>query len=133
MKEAEAISELILRKWKKHTFGHYSKLLNVYINNNLTCKGKDLVDCIGDIGRWAGPLTWDALVKLALVKLYLKTGDVEKADSILQKAAQLKRKRPFYTTYIIVMEEYAKRGDIHNTENVLSYEGEWIYWTLQAI
>lgn len=113
VEEAEAVSEMMLQTWKNPTFGYYTSLLNVYIDNNLTSKGKDLVEQMGDIGSWAGPLTWDALVRL-----YIKSGDVEKAHSILLKVARMKRKRPLYTTCIAVMEHYAKRGDIHNTEKL---------------
>ncbi|KAJ6387978.1 hypothetical protein OIU77_026524 [Salix suchowensis] len=113
VEEAEAVSEMMLQTWKNPTFGYHTSILNVYIDNNLTSKGKDLVEQMGDIGSWAGPLTWDALVRL-----YIKAGDVEKAHSILLKVARMKRKRPLYTTYIAVMEHYAKRGDIHNTEKL---------------
>ncbi|CAK7336468.1 unnamed protein product [Dovyalis caffra] len=113
VEEAEAVSETMLQTWKNPTFGYYTSLLNVYIDNNLTGKGKDLGERMGDIGLWAGPLTWDALVRL-----YIKAGDIEKAQSILLKIARMKRKRPLYTTYIAVMEQHATRGDIHNTEKL---------------
>lgn len=116
VEKAEAVFEMMLQKWKKLSSRHYSALLKVYVDHKLVTKGKELVTQMGDSGCWVGPLALDALVRL-----YLGAGDVEKADSILNKAAaaaQQNRMRPLYNTYMAVMEEYAKRGDIHNTEKL---------------
>jgi pentatricopeptide repeat protein len=113
VENAEAIFEMMLQKWKKLSSKHYSELLEVYVDHKLVTKGKDFVKQMGDSGCWIGPFAWDALVRL-----YLGAGDVEKADSILNKAAQQTRTRPLFNTYMVVMEQYAKRGDIHNTEKV---------------
>ncbi|KAE8038442.1 hypothetical protein FH972_010953 [Carpinus fangiana] len=111
VENAEAIFEMMLQKWKKLSSRHYSVLLEVYVNHKLVTKGKDLVKQMGDCGCWIGPFTWDALVRL-----YLASGDVEKADSILHKAAQQNQARPLFNTCMVIMEQYAERGDIHNTE-----------------
>ncbi|KAE8009052.1 hypothetical protein FH972_005509 [Carpinus fangiana] len=111
VENAEAIFEMMLQKWKKMSSRHYSVLLEVYVNHKLVTKGKDLVKQMGDSGCWIDPFTWDALVRL-----YLASGDVEKADSILHKAAQQNQARPLFNTCMVIMEQYAKRGDIHNTE-----------------
>ena len=113
VEKAEAVFEMMLQKWKKLSSRHYSALLQVYVNHKLLTKGKEFVKQMGDIGSWVGPLTWDALVRL-----HLGAGDVEKADSILHKAVQKNKVRPLFNTYKVVMEEYAKQGDIHNTEKL---------------
>ncbi|XWS59001.1 hypothetical protein CRYUN_Cryun08bG0082800 [Craigia yunnanensis] len=77
-------------------------------------KGKDLVKRMADNGCQIGPLTWDALVKL-----YVDAGEVEKADSILQKAFQQNQVKPLFSSFMTVMEQYSKRGDIHNSEKML--------------
>lgn len=113
VENAEAIFEMMLQKWKKLSSRHYTALLEVYVNNKLVTKGKDFVKQMGDSGCLIGPFAWDALVRL-----YLGAGDVEKAESILHKAAQQKRTRPLFNTYMVVMKHHAERGDIHNTEKV---------------
>ncbi|KAJ7949397.1 Pentatricopeptide repeat-containing protein, mitochondrial [Quillaja saponaria] len=86
IKEAEEVFELMLQKWKKLSPKHYSLLMSVYIQNNLTSKGTELIKGMAKSGGWIGPLAWDGLVRL-----YVRAGDVEKADSILHKAAQQNR------------------------------------------
>ena len=99
VENAEAIFEMMLQKWKKLSSRHYSILLKVYVNHKLVTKGKDLVKQMGDSGCWIGPFTWDALVRL-----YLASGDVKKADSILHKAAQQNQARPLFNTCMVIME-----------------------------
>ena len=76
-------------------------------------KGKDLVKRMADSGCRIGPVTWDALVRL-----YIEAGEVEKADSILHKAGEQNRLRPMIYSYLMIMDQYAKKGDIHNTEKM---------------
>ncbi|KAB5519310.1 hypothetical protein DKX38_023629 [Salix brachista] len=111
--EAEAVFELMSKTWKKLSSKHYSTLLKVYANHKMLSKGKDLIKQMGDSGCRIGPLTWDALIKL-----YVEAGEVEKADSILNKAAQQNQMKPMFSSYMIVMEKYAKKGDIHNAEKM---------------
>ncbi|CAK8571187.1 unnamed protein product [Lathyrus sativus] len=112
IEEAEAVFEMMSNKWKLSA-KNYSVLLKIYTRNNMLIKGKDLIKKMGDSGCVIGPMTWDALVSL-----YVQAGEVEKADSVLQKALQQKRMRPLFTTYMTVMEQYAKRGDVHNAEKI---------------
>ncbi|KAK9290228.1 hypothetical protein L1049_008395 [Liquidambar formosana] len=112
IEEAEAVFDRMSKMWKLSS-RNYSPLLKVYANNKMLTKGKDLVKRMGDSGVQIGPLTWDALVKL-----YVEAGDVEKADSILQKAAQQRQMKPLFTSYMTIMDQYAKRGDIHNSEKM---------------
>ncbi|KAL5067077.1 hypothetical protein RYX36_017964 [Vicia faba] len=112
IEEAEAVFEMMSNKWKLSA-KNYSVLLNIYTRNKMLIKGKGLIKKMGDSGCVIGPITWDALVSL-----YVQAGEVEKADSVLQKAVQQKRMKPLFTTYMTVMEQYAKRGDVHNTEKI---------------
>ncbi|XP_059462784.1 pentatricopeptide repeat-containing protein At1g80270, mitochondrial-like [Corylus avellana] len=111
IEEAEAVFDRMSKTWNKLSSRHYSVLLKVYANHKMLAKGKDLVKRMGDSGCRIGPLTWDALVKL-----YVEAGEVEKADSILLKATQQNQMRPMFSSYLAIMEQYAKRGDIHNSE-----------------
>ncbi|XP_019437066.1 PREDICTED: pentatricopeptide repeat-containing protein At1g80270, mitochondrial-like isoform X1 [Lupinus angustifolius] len=110
--EAEAVFEMISKKWKLSS-KNCSVLLKVYANHKMVTKGKDLIKRMADSGYRIGPLTWDALVKLLI-----EAGDVEKADSILQKAVQQSQMKPLFPTYIAILEQYAKNGDIHNSEKI---------------
>jgi len=103
---------VMLKKWRLSS-KNCSVLLKVYANNKMLMKGKDLVKRMADNGCRIGPLTWDAIVKL-----YVHSGEVEKADSVLRKAAQQNQLKPLFSTYLTIMEEYAKRGDIHNSEKI---------------
>ncbi|MCD7471377.1 hypothetical protein HAX54_011783 [Datura stramonium] len=114
IKEAEAVFDKMAAKRPTLSSKHYSVLLRIYANHKMLSKGKDLVKRMADSGCRIGPLTWDALVKL-----YVEAGEVEKADSILHKAAEQNQLRPMINSYLVIMEQYAKRGDIHNTEKML--------------
>lgn len=122
VEEAEAVFDLMLQKWERINSRQYASLLKVYTNNKLLAKGKDLVKQLVDTGCWIDPLTWDILVKF-----YIESENVEKADSILQKAAHTKRMRPRFTSFIAIMEQYAKRGDVHNTELLFKRMKEFGY------
>ncbi|XVE84906.1 hypothetical protein DITRI_Ditri17bG0049100 [Diplodiscus trichospermus] len=114
IKEAEAVFDRMLTTSKKLPARYYSTLLKVYSNHKMLQKGKDLVKRMADNGCQIGPLTWDALVKL-----YVEAGEVEKADAILQKACQQNQVKPLFSSFMVVMEQYSKRGDIHNSEKML--------------
>ncbi|KAK7271499.1 hypothetical protein RJT34_27457 [Clitoria ternatea] len=114
--EAEAVFEMALQKYKDKGLSSrlFSELLKVYVQNNQLSKGKEFIERMRPYRCWFGPLVWDGLVRF-----YVEAGDVEKAASILSKAAQRQSGhpvRPLFNTYIVVMEQYAKCGDIHNTE-----------------
>ncbi|GAB4843953.1 hypothetical protein Ancab_013917 [Ancistrocladus abbreviatus] len=113
IKEAEAVFDKMVETWKKLSSRHYSAMLKVYTSHKMLSKGKDLVKRMADSGCHIGPLTWDALVKL-----YVEAGEVEKADAILQKAVQQNQGKPMFSSYLAILEQYAKRGDIHNSEKM---------------
>ncbi|CAI0439855.1 unnamed protein product [Linum tenue] len=113
IEKAEAVFDKMEQKYKKISSKHYSTLLKVYANNKMLSKGKDLVRRMGEKGCRVGPLTWDAMVKL-----YVEAGEVEKADSMLQKAVQQNKMKPMFNSYITIMDQYSKRGDVHNAEKM---------------
>ncbi|KAK8473401.1 hypothetical protein PHAVU_001G122900 [Phaseolus vulgaris] len=110
--EAENVFETMIKK-RKLSSRTGSVLLKVYANHNKLIKGKDLIKRMGDSGCRIGPLSWDAMVKL-----YVQAGEVEKADSILHRAAQQSRMKPMFSTYLTILQQYAERGDIHNSEKI---------------
>ncbi|KAK4795671.1 hypothetical protein SAY86_027997 [Trapa natans] len=113
IEEAEAVFNSMVKRWKKLSATQFSALLRVYANNKMLTKGKDLVKQMADSGCKIGPLTWDIIVKL-----YVESGEVEKADSILHKATQQNLMRPMYSTFMAIMGQYSKRGDVHNAEKL---------------
>ncbi|EOA39953.1 hypothetical protein CARUB_v10008643mg [Capsella rubella] len=113
VKEAEAIFEKILKMGHRVSSNVYSVLLKVYIDHKMVSEGKDLVKQMSDSGCSIGALTWDAVIKL-----YVEVGEVEKAESALSKATQSKQIKPLMSSFMHVMDEYVKRGDVHNTEKI---------------
>ncbi|KAK7286681.1 hypothetical protein RJT34_21859 [Clitoria ternatea] len=110
--EAEEVFEQMLKRWKLSSKTG-SALLKVYADNKMLMKGKDLIRRMADSGCRIGPWTWDAIVKL-----YVQAGEVEKADLILHKATQQSPMKPIFSTYLTILEQYAKRGDVHNSEKI---------------
>lgn len=111
--KAEAVFSKMSGAVKKLSPRPYTVMLKVYADNKMLNKGKEFLKQMGESGCHIGPLTWDAVVKL-----YADAGEVEKADSILQKAAQRNSQRPLFTSYMLILDQYAKRGDIHNAEKI---------------
>ncbi|KAM3339336.1 hypothetical protein P3S68_029205 [Capsicum galapagoense] len=113
IEEAEAVFDKMSKEGKNITSKHYYPLLRIYASHNMFAKGKDLVKRMSERGCAVGPLAWDGLIRL-----YIKAGEVEKADSILQKAAERRFVKPKVVSYFAMMEEYSKRGDVHNSEKI---------------
>ncbi|XAR68405.1 hypothetical protein NMG60_11003508 [Bertholletia excelsa] len=113
IEEAEAVFDKMSKKWKKLTSRQYIALLRVYASQKMLVKGKDLVKRMADSGCQTDPFTWDVLVKL-----YAEAGEVQKADSFLQKATQQRKDKPMFSIYVAIMEHYAERGDVHNSEKM---------------
>ncbi|XP_075493319.1 pentatricopeptide repeat-containing protein At1g80270, mitochondrial-like [Primulina tabacum] len=113
IENAEAAFDIMVKKLKKKSVKHFTALLKVYANNEMFAKAKNLVKQMEASGCSPDSLTWDALVTL-----YIGTGEVEKADNILEKAAQQRRGRPLFNSYTAIMDQYAKRGDTHNAERL---------------
>lgn len=113
VENAETAFDKLLKKVKKPSSKHYTALLKVYANHKMLTKGKDLVNQMIANGCSLGPLTWDALVKL-----YVGAGEIEKADTILGKAIKKKMGKPLFSSFMTIMDKYADRGDVHNTEKL---------------
>lgn len=115
VEEAEAVFEMMVKKFKNITSHHYSVLLQLYADNQMLEKGKDVVKRMAENKCYVGPYAWDALVKL-----YVDAGELKKADSLLEKAMEQdkNRQKPLFHSYIKIMDQYAKRGDVHNTEKI---------------
>ncbi|XP_010537961.1 PREDICTED: pentatricopeptide repeat-containing protein At1g80270, mitochondrial-like [Tarenaya hassleriana] len=113
IKEAEEIFEKALKLRYKVPSRVFWALLSVYVDHKMLSKGKDLVKRMADTGCTVGGLTWDALVRL-----YVEAGEVEKADSLLNKAAKQRQMKPMMSSFMYIMDEYSKRGDIHNAEKI---------------
>ncbi|PWA71859.1 Pentatricopeptide repeat-containing protein [Artemisia annua] len=111
--EAEAVFNDMSKKWQRLSAKQYTSMLNVYASNKMLSKGKELVKQMSESGCRIGPLTWDALVKL-----YLESGEIEKADLMLNNAAQQNKLKPLFSTYMMILDQYAKRGDINNAEKM---------------
>ncbi|KAF0917448.1 hypothetical protein E2562_020567 [Oryza meyeriana var. granulata] len=115
VEKSEEIFESMFKTWKTLSSKYYNAMLRVYANKNLFDKGKELAKRMGDDGCRIGTSTLDSLVKL-----YLDAGEVEKADSILHKLSYKNKIRPLYTTYLMLLGSYSKKGDIHNAEKLFS-------------
>uniref|UniRef100_A0A0E0MUQ5 PROP1-like PPR domain-containing protein n=1 Tax=Oryza rufipogon TaxID=4529 RepID=A0A0E0MUQ5_ORYRU len=115
VEKAEEIFENMFKTWKTLSFEYYNAMLKVYANKKLFDKGKELAKRMGDDGCRLGPSTLDSLVKL-----YSDAGEVEKADSILHKLSYKNKIKPLYTTYLMLLDSYSKKGDVHNAEKLFS-------------
>ncbi|KAM0947914.1 putative tetratricopeptide-like helical domain superfamily, pentacotripeptide-repeat region of PRORP [Dioscorea sansibarensis] len=114
VENAEKIFDDMMNTSKKLSSKYYNALLNVYANQKFLSKGKELAKRMADNGCRIGPLTWDVLVRM-----YAESGEVEKAELILEKAtAQSSKIRPLYNSYMILLDRYAEEGDIHNAEKI---------------
>lgn len=114
VEDAEAVFEMAMQKFKGPSSRLFSELLRVYALNDQILKGKVFIERMRLSRCWSGPLVWDGLVRF-----YVKAGDVEKAASVLSKAAERQcggAVRPLFRSYMVVMEQYANCGDVHNTE-----------------
>lgn len=113
IEEAEAVFDKMSKEARHLTSKHYYPLLSIYARHKMLVKGKDLAKRMAESGCPIGPLTC-----YGLIRLHIQAGEVEKADTILQKAAQHTYLKPNFPSYMAVMEEYAERGDIHNSEKI---------------
>lgn len=113
LEKAEMTFEILLNSGKKLSAKHYSALLNVYADQHLLLKGKELVKRMSNNGCAMEPHTWDALIRL-----HVNAGELEKADSILLKACNQRQLRPKYWTMATILEKYAERGDVANAEKI---------------
>ncbi|XP_075508855.1 pentatricopeptide repeat-containing protein At1g80270, mitochondrial-like [Primulina tabacum] len=113
IEEAEETFEKMLKMLKKPDSKHFSVLLKVYTDHKMIAKGKELVRRMAETCPNIWPSTLDSLVKL-----YIDAGEVEKADKILNVAYVRNKGRSMFTSFLAVMDQYANRGDIPNTEKI---------------
>ena len=114
VEKAEAVFDWLLKRLKKPSHKIYTKLLTVYVDNKQLAKGENLVKRMTEGDLRTGPLDWHSLVRL-----YLDAGEVEKADHMFMKfSRQRSMMRPLFNSYMDIMKEYAKRGDIRNSEKM---------------
>uniref|UniRef100_A0A0A9CRE6 PROP1-like PPR domain-containing protein n=1 Tax=Arundo donax TaxID=35708 RepID=A0A0A9CRE6_ARUDO len=115
VEKAEKIFEDMFVTWKTLSSKYYNAMLKVYANQNLLDKGKELAKRMEEDNIRIGTPALDALVKL-----YVDAGEVEKADSILHKLSMKNRIKPQYNSYLMLLDSYAKKGDVHNAEKVFN-------------
>ncbi|CAA0842837.1 Pentatricopeptide repeat-containing protein -mitochondrial [Striga hermonthica] len=118
VEEAEGAFRKLEEGMKKPSLKHFIALLKVYTDHKMVDKGKDLVERMAESKCYVGPRTWDALVRL-----YVGSSEVERADSILEKAGRLrkKQKKPLPGSYLAVLDVYASRGDVPNAEKIFRW------------
>lgn len=117
VEEAEKVFDEMSKQYRKLPQKCYNVLLSIYANKKMPDKAKALMNRMSDENIRTGPIALDRLVAI-----YVKEGDVEKADSMLQSWVQKNQKmqnKPMYQTYMILLEAYAKKGDYHNAEKML--------------
>ncbi|CAM0880994.1 unnamed protein product [Alopecurus aequalis] len=115
VEKAEKVFENILATWKTLSSKFYNALMRVYANQNLLNKGKELLKRMEENGIKIGISALDSLVKL-----YVDAGEVDKAESILYKLSQRNKMKPQYSSYLMLLDSYSKKGDIHNSEKVFN-------------
>uniref|UniRef100_A0ACD5VNK3 Uncharacterized protein n=1 Tax=Avena sativa TaxID=4498 RepID=A0ACD5VNK3_AVESA len=115
VEKAEKVFESMLARWKTLSSKFYNALIRVYANQKLLDKGKELLKQMEENGVRIGVSTLDSLVKL-----YVEAGEVDKAESILYKLSQRNRMKPQYSSYLMLLDSYSKKGDIHNSEKVFN-------------
>ncbi|CAM0951439.1 unnamed protein product [Alopecurus aequalis] len=114
IEQAEETFETMLKTTQKVSSRYYNAMLSVYAENKLMAKGKEFVERMSSDGCPNSPLTWDVLIKL-----YVNSGEVGKADSfLLNVTEQNPDRRPTYGSYIYLLMAYAEKGDIHNAEKI---------------
>ncbi|CAA7042343.1 unnamed protein product [Microthlaspi erraticum] len=113
VKEAEEIFEKIVKMDRRQSSNTYSVLLRVYVDHKMLSKGKALVKRMDENGCRIEATTWDALIKL-----YVEAGEVEKAESLLREASKQSHTKPMMTSFMYLMDEYSRRGDVHNAEKI---------------
>ncbi|KZV27354.1 pentatricopeptide repeat-containing protein mitochondrial-like [Dorcoceras hygrometricum] len=111
--DAEETFEKMLKMLNKPTSRHFSVLLKVYTDHKMIAKGKELVRRMAETCPSIWPSTLDSVIKL-----YIDAGEVEKADKILDAAYVRNNGKPMFTSFLAIMDQYADRGDIHNSERI---------------
>jgi pentatricopeptide repeat protein len=116
VEDAENVFLEMFKRYKKVSQKCYNCILSIYANKKMFNKVKDLLTQMSDQGIRLGVVALGLLVRL-----YVEEGDVEKADSVLQNWVKKNEKlqiKPMYSSYMNLLEAYAKNGDYHNAEKM---------------
>lgn len=114
VEQAEETFEALAKISPKLTSKYINAMLNVYAENKLLAKGKKFLERMCFDGCRSSPLIWDTIVKL-----YVNSGDLVKADSFLVNVVEENPDRhPLFRSYIILLKAYADKGDIHSAEKI---------------
>ncbi|KAJ1298308.1 hypothetical protein BS78_01G442800 [Paspalum vaginatum] len=114
IEQVEETFEALVKTSPKLTSKYINAMLNVYAENKLLDKGKGFLEKMCLDGYRSGPLTWDAIVKL-----YVNSGELAKADSFLVNVTEENPDRyPLFRSYTTLLKAYADKGDIHNAEKI---------------
>uniref|UniRef100_A0ACD5TD62 Uncharacterized protein n=1 Tax=Avena sativa TaxID=4498 RepID=A0ACD5TD62_AVESA len=114
IEQAEETFEAMIETTRKVSSRYYNVMLSVYAENKLVAKGKEFVERMSSNGCPISPVTWEVLIKL-----YVNSGEVGKAESFLLNVAEENPDRtPTYGSYIYLLRAYAEKGDIHNAEKI---------------
>lgn len=115
IKDAEAAFETLLKVLEKPSSKYYSIMLSVYADHKMVIEGEDLFKRMRELGMIIHIQAWDALLNL-----YIGVGELEKADAVLEEAIQERRGKPKFSSFLKILEGYAARGDVQNTEKIFS-------------
>lgn len=114
IEKAEETFDALMKTSPKLTSKYFNAMLNVYAENELLDKGKKFIDRMCLDGCPSSPITWDAVVKL-----YVNSGELAKADSFLVNVTEENPDRyPLFRSYIILLKAFSEKGDIHNAEKI---------------
>ncbi|CAN6213544.1 unnamed protein product [Urochloa humidicola] len=114
IEQVEETFEALVKTSPKLTSKYFNAMLNVYAEHKLVAKGKEFLERMCLEGCPSSPQTWDAIVRL-----YVNSGELAKADSFLENVTEENPDRyPLFRSYITLLNGYAKEGDIHNSEKI---------------
>ncbi|KAG0542179.1 hypothetical protein BDA96_02G080700 [Sorghum bicolor] len=116
IESAEETFDALVKTSPKLTSKYFNAMLYVYAENELLDKGKKFIERMSLDGCPSSPLTWDAVVKL-----YVNSGELAKADSFLANVTEDNPDRyPLFRSYVILLKAFAEKGDIHNAEKIFN-------------
>nr|TKW31173.1 hypothetical protein SEVIR_2G087400v2 [Setaria viridis] len=114
IEQAEETFEALVKISPKPASKYINSMLNVYAENKLLARGKKFLERMCLDGCPSNPPTWDGIVKL-----YVNSGELAKADSFLVKVIEENPGRyPIFHSYVTLLKAYAEKGDIHNSEKI---------------
>ncbi|CAL5076401.1 unnamed protein product [Urochloa decumbens] len=114
IEQVEETFEALVKTSAKLTSKYFNAMLNVYAEHKLLAKGKEFLERMCLEGCPSSPHTWDAIVRL-----YVDSGELAKADSFLENVTEENPDRyPLFRSYTTLLIGYAKKGDIYNSEKI---------------